>query len=82
MKILLLSNWSDPILGLKWFCFFVVLWIILFVAGRLATGWRVTFSKCKLFESNSELVLYILRILDAICCLLCLMWSAIAWIIN
>lgn len=73
---------GDPILGIKWFCLFAVLWVLLFIAYIVAKSYRLSFAKIKFFASNTEACILIAIALDTIAAVLCLIWSVIAWIIS
>lgn len=73
---------SNPVLGLKWFCFCIVSILILFFFFKMATIYRISFGKVKFFMSKTESVLLIIIVIVAILALLCLAWSVVAWIAS
>lgn len=73
---------GDPVLALKYFCLFVAIWIVLWLMSIFAKNYRILFGKIKMFPSNLETYLFLLLGLDTVLCILCLLWTIIAWIIS
>lgn len=73
---------GDPIIGIKCFCLGIVMLIALYVVFILAKLYRVTCGKIKLLPSSLETWLFVAMTIDVIMCVICLLWSAIAWIVS
>lgn len=71
---------GDPILGIKWFCLFVCISIMLMIIHKFLAGSRVIDHQFTM--SNLEGVVIILRVVFMVLSVLSLLWSAVVWIIN
>lgn len=71
---------GDPILGIKWFCLFVCISIMLMIIHKFLAGSRAIDHQFTM--SNLEGVVIILRVVFMVLSVLSLLWSAVVWIIN
>ena len=71
---------GDPLLGIKWFCLFVCISIMLMIIHKFLAGSRAIDQQFTM--SNLEGVVIILKVVFMVLSVLSLLWSAVVWIIN
>ena len=71
---------GDPLLGIKWFCLFVCISIMLMIVHKFLIGSRAIDHRFTM--SNLEGIVIILRVVFMVLSVLSLLWSAVVWIIN
>lgn len=71
---------GDPILGIKWFCVWVCVFMVLTIICKFMAASRAI--DRRFIMSNLEKIMIILRFVTIVFAVLSLLWSAIAWIIS